>query len=45
LYILVAFTAAKSEEPGIIADEGDAFTGIAGLGAEVACLNPETISV
>lgn len=39
-YIFMAFAPAKFEDPGIIAHKGDALRGVAGLGAEVARLNP-----
>lgn len=37
--VLVAFTAAETEEAGIVADEGDAFAGVARLRAEIARLD------
>ena len=36
----VAFAAAEAELFGVVADEGDAFAGVAGARAEVACFDP-----
>lgn len=44
LEILVAFGAAKAEEFGIVADEGDAFGGVDGTRAEVARFDSGSIS-
>ena len=38
--VLVAFGAAEAEGFGVVAHEGDAFAGVAGLGAEVARFDP-----
>ena len=38
-YVLVALRATESEEARIVADKGDAFAGIARLGAKVARLD------
>lgn len=38
-YVLVALAAAETEESGIVADEGDAFAGVARLRAEIARLD------
>jgi hypothetical protein len=40
----MTFTPAESEESSVITDEGDALTGVAGLGTKITCLNPERVS-
>jgi hypothetical protein len=40
----VAFAAAETEEAGIVADEGDAFAGVARLRAEIARLDSSHIN-
>jgi len=41
----MAFRATEAEEFGIVADEGDAFGRVAGLRAEVACFDPDVVSM
>jgi hypothetical protein len=38
--ILVAFGAAKAEQFGVVADEGDSFGWVDGSRAEMACFDP-----
>jgi hypothetical protein len=40
LEVGVAFAAAEAELLGVVAHKGDAFGGVAGAGAEVACFDP-----
>ncbi len=39
-YIFMTFASAKFEDSGIVAHKGDPLRGVAGLGAEVARLDP-----
>ena len=39
-YVFMAFAAAEFEDSGIVAHKGNAFGGVAGLGAEITRLDP-----